>query len=118
MDLREFRELVVEEVVPTEYSAPVQSDASGDRRPEFVHYRDNGCEISPSCLRCPLPQCRYDDPGWLRRQIKGKRDQQVLKAREEEGLGPSELAERFGLSRRTIHRILKEHNGEYNGHGR
>ena len=112
MDLPEFRDLVVEEVEDTEHAAPVQPDTGRDSRPEFVRYRDVGCEISQSCLRCPLPQCRYDDPGWLRRQIKEKRDRRVLKAREGEGLTPSELAERFGLSRRTIHRILKEHNDQ------
>ena len=23
---------------------------------------DDGCEYSPSCLQCPLPVCKYDDP--------------------------------------------------------
>jgi len=23
---------------------------------------DDGCEYSPSCLLCPLPVCKYDDP--------------------------------------------------------
>ena len=112
MDLREFRELVVDGVGAPEHFAPVQPDTGRDSRPEFVHYRDVGCEISPSCLRCPLPQCRYDDPGWLRRRIKEKRDQQVLKARDQDDLGPSDLAQRFNVSRRTIHRILRGHNGQ------
>ena len=30
------------------------------RRPEHTDYRDTGCEASSSCLRCPLPACRYD----------------------------------------------------------
>ena len=112
MDLREFRDLVVEGVESTEHSAPSQPDPGRDSRPEFVHYRDVGCEVSESCLQCPLPQCRYDDPGWLRRQIKEKRDRQVIEAHEGEGLAPSELAKRFGVSRRTIHRILKAHKGQ------
>ncbi len=29
---------------------------------EYDHYKDEGCEVSPSCLRCPLPVCKYDDP--------------------------------------------------------
>ena len=27
-----------------------------------AEYSDDGCEYSSSCLRCPLPRCRYDDP--------------------------------------------------------
>lgn len=24
------------------------------------NYVDTGCEVSPLCLRCPLPMCRYE----------------------------------------------------------
>ena len=37
--------------------------AFSDDASEFYHYEDTGCEASDSCLDCPLPQCRYDDPG-------------------------------------------------------
>ena len=34
---------------------------SGKKREEdFV--ADDGCEYSSSCLQCPLPACKYDDP--------------------------------------------------------
>jgi hypothetical protein len=23
---------------------------------------DTGCDASPSCLRCPLPRCKFDEP--------------------------------------------------------
>jgi len=26
------------------------------------YFVDDGCEYSPSCLQCPLPVCKYDDP--------------------------------------------------------
>jgi hypothetical protein len=26
------------------------------------HYRDTGCEHSPTCLSCPLARCKYDRP--------------------------------------------------------
>ncbi len=29
---------------------------------EFEYIGDDGCEYSPTCLRCPLPLCKYDDP--------------------------------------------------------
>ncbi len=82
--------------------------APRDSRPEHVQYRDEGCDVAPECLSCPLPRCRYDDPGWLKRQTRMERDRRVLAAKREEGLGPGALAARFGLSRRTVHRILKE----------
>lgn len=30
--------------------------------PEHTNYQDTGCEVSPSCLRCPLAICKYDAP--------------------------------------------------------
>ena len=79
-----------------------------DPRPEHVDYRDEGCEVAPECLACPLPRCRYDDPGWLRREAKEKRNRDLLAARRDEGLGVGALADRFGLSRSMVHRILKD----------
>lgn len=26
------------------------------------YWRDTGCDLNPSCLACPLPVCRHDDP--------------------------------------------------------
>ena len=74
--------------------------------PEHYSYQDTGCEISPSCLRCPLPQCKYDDPGWLQRERKRERDQEVLSALHQHRLSVPEAAVRFALSERTIFRIL------------
>lgn len=34
--------------------------------------RDDGCDVSPRCVDCPLKTCRYDDPreymAWKREQ--------------------------------------------------
>ena len=51
-----------------------------DRLPEFTSYDDNGCDLYPSCLSCPLPQCRYDDPGWIQREDRRRRDVAVIEA--------------------------------------
>lgn len=118
MDMQGFRELVakdlrlgaIDHTGINGSAGPVVFPNDRDPLPELIHYRDEGCDISPSCLRCPLPQCRYDDPGWLRREAKARRDQEVLKLQKAEGLGPTELATRFSLSRRTIHRILRALN--------
>ena len=86
-----------------------------DALPEHYPYRDTGCEVSPSCLRCPLLRCKYDDPGWLQRGLRQRRDEEVLRVRSAKQLTVPQLAERFGLSERTVHRILsrsRTSNGE------
>ena len=77
-----------------------------DLVPERYPYRDDGCEVSPSCLRCPLPQCKYDDPGWFQRQKRDERDREVVTALRHDGLSVPQAAARFTLSQRTIFRIL------------
>lgn len=67
----------------------------------------DGCELSSSCLNCRLPKCRYDDPGWMHRERRKKRDRAVIQARER-GLTILRIAERFRVSKRTISRILAE----------
>ena len=75
--------------------------------PEHFPYRDEGCEVSPFCLRCPLPQCKYDDPEWFQRQKRDERDGRVMTAMRDEGLSLPEVAVRYSLSQRTIFRILR-----------
>lgn len=77
----------------------------GDSLPEKVGYRDDGCDIYPECLTCPLPRCRYDEPGGLRGMINAARDSQIASLRTR-GLQIEEIADHFGLSRRTVFRIL------------
>ncbi|MGH8629333.1 MAG: hypothetical protein ACREU7_01025 [Burkholderiales bacterium] len=76
-----------------------------DALPESTHYRDDGCEINPSCLTCPLPRCRYEEPGGLRAIINNMRDQALLELRSQ-GAEVEELAAYFGVSRRTVFRVL------------
>ncbi len=76
-----------------------------DALPEHVDFRDTGCELSPTCLRCPLARCRYDEPGGARRLVQGSRDVAVQRFREE-GTGVDALAAEFGISRRSVFRIL------------
>lgn len=76
-----------------------------DSLPEHTRYRDDGCEVNPSCLTCPLPRCRYEEPGGLRALVNSYRDGQMLEMRLN-GVPVEDLAERFGVSRRTVFRIL------------
>lgn len=78
-----------------------------DALPEHIQYRDEGCELSPSCLNCPLPYCRYDHPGGLRHIRNRGRDSEIIRLRHRERLPINALARRFGVSRRTVFRALK-----------
>ena len=78
-----------------------------DGLPEQMHYRDTGCEVSSSCLTCPLPQCKFDDPVWYQQYRRQGRDQQVLDSYQRQGMNVFQLAEHFSVSPRTIHRVLR-----------
>lgn len=77
-----------------------------DRLPEMMAFRDTGCDVHPACLTCPLPQCRYDEPGWRQREERLERDAEIARMRARHGLSVEELAARFGVSTRTVHRVL------------
>lgn len=87
--------------------SPRKSVPTIDSLPEQFTYRDNGCEVSPSCLECPLPACKYDDPTAYYRQIRESRDREIIDAKRVEGKSVSQIASHFGLSQRTIHRVLE-----------
>jgi len=78
-----------------------------DLLPEDCRYRDEGCELFDSCLECPLPVCVEDEPGGRQRWLKQARDRAVTVMFARQGKGVKELARVFGVSRRTIQRILK-----------
>jgi hypothetical protein len=77
-----------------------------DALPEHTDYADTGCDLHPSCLACPLERCRYDEPGGARRLASDERDRSVLSLRNDAGLPIGAIAGRFGISRRTVFRIL------------
>ena len=99
--------LVVERVrtAPTTEVHANGRKVRSDALPEYLDYRDGGCEMAPSCLRCPLERCRYDAPGGARTLVLGARDEEVRRRRVE-GTGIDTLAAAFGLSRRSVFRIL------------
>jgi len=78
-----------------------------DTLPELYVYEDTGCEVSASCLNCPLPQCKYDDPLWFQRYRQYSRDLSVLMAMERDGLTVEETAERFSVTVRTVFRAMR-----------
>ena len=100
-----------------EYQQPATSDqlllerhpdgrkVRSDALPEYLEYRDGGCDLAPSCLRCPLERCRYDEPGGARKLLQASRDEAVC-YRRREGVGIDALAAEFGISRRSVFRVL------------
>ena len=87
--------------------SPRRNEPVIDVLPEQHQYRDEGCSVSPSCLRCPLPWCKYDDPAAYHRELRLSRDREVMQVKREQGKTVPQLARHFGLSERTIHRILE-----------
>lgn len=76
-----------------------------DALPEHTSYADTGCDMHPNCLTCPLVRCRYDEPGGARKLMSDERDRTILQLRRE-GRPISAIASRFGVSRRTVFRVL------------
>ena len=74
------------------------------------YYQDEGCEIAPSCLRCPLSVCIDDLPGrikaaayrWLR-----IRTLYESKTPEGDDWTLDQVAKHFGVARKTVLRALR-----------
>ena len=78
-----------------------------DTVPELYVYQDTGCEVSASCLNCPLPQCKYDDPLWYQRHRRMAQDLNMWTTMRLEGLSVEEAAQRFSVTVRTIFRVMR-----------
>jgi len=84
---------------------PTKVDRLEDLLPEHMNYRDDGCEVSATCLSCPLPVCRYDVRGGLAALQRRPRDAELLELHRR-GAGIDRLCRQFGLSRRSVFRII------------
>jgi hypothetical protein len=71
-------------------------------------YRDDGCELGTSCLNCSLPRCIHDEPGGKRGQRRRQRNREIVSLRRRQRLKIGELARRYGVSSRTVYRILAQ----------
>ena len=77
-----------------------------DLLPDEIEWRDEGCEFFPSCLNCPLPRCVEDEPRGQQRLRMAARKRRMAELRRR-GKSVKEIAELFGVSRRTVQRALK-----------
>jgi hypothetical protein len=99
------RDFTVEEDARPELRLLGERAPRRDALPEHTSYADTGCDIHSSCLTCPLVRCRYDEPGGARKLLSDERDRSILDLRRE-GRPISAIASRFGVSRRTVFRVL------------
>jgi DNA-binding CsgD family transcriptional regulator len=79
-----------------------------DLPPEYVHYRDEGCDLADSCLNCPFPHCIYELSGGRQGWLKKQREYEMSRLFTGEGKSVKELAVMFGVSERTVQRALKK----------
>ena len=87
-------------------------ELAADRLPVYSEYIDRGCDLSPSCLKCPLPRCRHDLEARGSRSARTLRDREILRQRTTAGKNVAELATEFDLSKRTIQRIIRRLSNE------
>jgi len=78
-----------------------------DLPPEYCRYRDEGCDLSGSCLNCPFPNCVYEEPGGRQHWVKELRAREMARLFATKGKSVKELALIFGVSQRTVQRVLK-----------
>ena len=84
----------------------MESKLMWDLLPEEFPYEDKGCELFPSCLSCPFPDCLEEEPWGKERFLKRRRAQRMLELKRE-GKNVKEIARIFGVSKRTVQRWLK-----------
>jgi len=95
------------------------TQAGLDLPPERCHYRDEGCELATGylehqsrCAECPFPRCIYEEPRGRQRWLKRLRDREIVRQFTTQGKGIAELALTFGISQRTVQRVLKRTENE------
>lgn len=87
-----------------------------DTLAENTYYPDTGCRTADavmangqksSCLDCPFTgACKHDDPIWMEHQTRAKRDIEIAR-RHKNGESAVDLSPEYGISTRTIHRIIQ-----------
>ena len=72
---------------------------------ETKHWEDTGCEVSSSCLECPLPACKLDDPAAYQAYRRGLRDAAIANEIESLGMSIEEASAKYHVTVRTVFRI-------------
>lgn len=80
-----------------------------DSLPEGVDYfseKYDGCEYSVTCLNCPLPECRFDNPLEFKAESFARRNAMIWRWRTEVGMSVLEISRQLKLAKRTVFGIL------------
>ena len=85
--------------------------AKSGPKPDNVNWQDTGCEVSPTCLACPLPVCKYDMPRGVA-TARAVMRVPLIRSLRAKGLNDTEVARELGVSKRAIYRSL---HGSYRG---
>ena len=80
-----------------------------DALPEYTQYADNGCQLYHACLECPFENCQFDGGGGPSGVRRRTRNSALVTAASSEGVNAGDLANMFGLSRRTVFRVLRQY---------
>lgn len=80
-----------------------------DALPEYVDWKDTGCQVHPLCRACPLQVCVHDLPHGLMDLNTERRREQILQLRDA-GKKPREIAEALGIHEQTVFRVLRREN--------
>lgn len=70
-------------------------------------FEDEGCELHPSCLNCPRPVCKHDEPhSYTKLHTHARRDKRIYELRMS-GVPPAEIKRAYGVSFRHIQRVMQ-----------
>jgi DNA-binding transcriptional ArsR family regulator len=89
----------------------METELLWDLLPDEFPYDDKGCELFPSCLNCPFPDCLKEQPWGKERFLKHRRAQRMLELKQE-GKSVKEIGRIFEVSPRTVQRWLKAVAGQ------
>lgn len=92
----------------------VISEPEEDPLPENCFYRDEGCNLAESCLNCPFDECFYDRYENNQARKMAERAKEITKLFTVENKEVREIAQQYGLSKRTVFRDLKTVLGDRN----
>ena len=68
---------------------------------------DEGCEVAPRCIACPLPICKYDDMPSYRRE-KQVQTYKIIIDLVRTGLTNQKVASHLGIAVRTVQRAKEK----------
>lgn len=94
-----------------------QGEGRFDAYPEGTDYKDEGCDLAPSCLNCPFARCRYDE-GHGSQTIAARSQAANAIGLIAAGHTATRVAEALHVSRRTVMRYAASVGGVRSIRGR